>query len=271
MSRFDRIRRLDGASNQALEGALGAVILAGVGVLVVAAVRPSVRTTAFPAWVALALGCQLLVVAGVVERTRRRGEDVRLTAATHLTVSRTALLALLIGVVAAVPESTAWVAGGLFGAAVILDGLDGAVARRRDDETVLGARLDRDVDGLTTLVGAGAAVAVGAAPTAFLAVGLARYGFVLGCWWRRRRGRRVRDLPPNRLRAPLSVLVLVAIWVALVPPVPDAWTAVIASAVAGPFLANFAWDWLAVTGRLSRLSRSSTPREDGEAVAREDD
>jgi len=71
-----------------------------------------------------------------------------------VTFVRAALLAYVAGFVVSPPDGTeAWLVGGVFVAAAVLDAADGAVARRTR-ETTLGESLDGEVDGLSVLVGA---------------------------------------------------------------------------------------------------------------------
>lgn len=175
-----------------------------------------------------------------------------LTLATWVTVARAGAVAVLAGFVVAVPPSgtVSWVPGALFAVAAGLDALDGALARTTDTVTELGARLDVEVDGLVVLVGTLVAVGDGGVPAAFLAVAGARYLFVAGQWWRVRRGRPIHELPPSRVRRTLGALAMVAIWLGLMPVPGPVLSHAFATVVLVPFLANFCWDWLAVTGRV---------------------
>ncbi len=223
-----------------------ATALSAVGI-----VWSTVFTLEFLGWVVLVFGLELLVVGSVIERTHRQVGHQRITLASWITIARAGALAVLVGflVVGPTTEGMAWVPSALFGIAVVLDGVDGALARAMGSVTELGSRLDTEVDALTTLVGAAAVVAAGTAPIAFIAVGIARYAFALNLWWRRHRGWPVRELPPNRARAPLSALTLLAIWIAFLPIVDERVSTVLTTVVAIPFLLNFAVDWMLVTGR----------------------
>ncbi len=173
--------------------------------------------------------------------------------ATWITVSRGAAIAVLAGFVVTAPTAAGanvWLPAALFAVAAALDAVDGAVARATGRVTDFGARLDVEMDALVVLVGALVGVREGSLPALFLAVAGARYLFVAGRWWRRRRGRPVFELPPNRLRRPLGALAMLAVWLALLPVPGDAVSSAFAAAVAVPFLANFCWDWFGVTGRV---------------------
>ena len=203
----------------------------------------------FLAAVGLLVGLESVLFRVVVgERGRHT-----VTLATWVTVARGAAVAVLAGfVVAGSPAETgivSWVPAALFAVAALLDAVDGVLARATDSVTDLGARLDVEIDALVVLVGTLVAVVDGALPSVFLAVGAARYLFVAARWWRVRHGRPVSELPPNRFRRPLGALAMLAIWLALVPVLENTVTYAFAGLVLVPFLANFCWDWLAVSGR----------------------
>ena len=211
--------------------------------------RPAAPIGRFLVGVGVLLVVQLLVFRRALEAARREAGPQRLTLATGVTIHRGAALALLAGVLAVGEPSGAlvWAPSVLFAIAASLDAVDGAVARATDAVTEFGGRLDVEVDALTVLVGSTAAVLVGAAPVAFLAVGLARYGFVAGIWLRRRRGRPVFDLPPSQTRRGLGAAAMAVIWLALLPIPGPRLTWYLTTAVLVPFLLQFGRDWLAVS------------------------
>ena len=195
------------------------------------------------------LGLELAVFRRTIRRATREAGPERLTLASWVTIGRGTALALLAGFVVAGPPmaSLAWAPGILYALAAGLDAVDGTLARARGAVTELGARLDGEVDSLTVLVGATAAVSYGAAPVFFLAVGLAGYLFAFGKWWRRRRGLSVSALPENRFRRPFGAGAMVVVWLALLPIPGEEITRPLAAAVTVPFLLNFLTDWLAIT------------------------
>ncbi|MBS0003413.1 MAG: CDP-alcohol phosphatidyltransferase family protein [Thioalkalivibrio sp.] len=102
--------------------------------------------------------------------------------------------------------------------ALILDGADGALARRFGRVTVFGARFDMELDALLILALSVLVWQTGKAGPWVLLIGLMRYGFVAAGWyWRWLRG----ALPPSRRRQSLCVVQSVALLIALVPPVPS--------------------------------------------------
>ncbi|RQG95999.1 CDP-alcohol phosphatidyltransferase family protein [Natrarchaeobius chitinivorans] len=225
-------------------------IVASLGTIALEVVWSGGPSLAFLALVGSALVLESVLVFLTIDRIQERGSRP-FTLATGVTLGRGAAAAVLAGFVVA-PSPTgvlAWVPALLFAVAAALDAVDGMVARRLDEVTDIGARLDVEMDALVVLVGSLVAVAGDGAALAFLAVGIARYLFVAGLWWRRRRGLVVSELPSNRLRRPLGALVMVCIWLAILPVLSATLTRPLSILVAVPFLANFCWDWLAVSGR----------------------
>lgn len=112
--------------------------------------------------------------------------------------------------------------------ALALDGVDGYLARRFGQESVLGARFDMEVDALLILCLSAAAFLVGKAGLWVLLIGLMRYGFVLA------------QYPLPRLKAPLppsfrrklvcvvQIAVLCLILVPVVMPPLSSWLAAMA-------------------------------------------
>ncbi|RQH01800.1 CDP-alcohol phosphatidyltransferase family protein [Natrarchaeobius oligotrophus] len=262
--------RFDARIGRWLEATAGLVALTALVAGAIAVAWHPARTAAFGGSLTLAVVVVAIVTGVAIDRTARGGDPGPLTVASWITVTRGALLACFVGAfwsTTVVPESgvetlteygertaetDAWLPAVLFAAVGLLDAVDGMVARTTGAVTDLGARLDAELDGLTALAGSVAVVALGAASVAFLAVGAARYLYVGSLWWRRRRERPVRDLPSSRVRAPLSAAVLVSIWLAVSPITTAQQSVLLTALVAVPFLANFLWDWLAVTARVSR-------------------
>ncbi|OVE86250.1 CDP-alcohol phosphatidyltransferase family protein [Natronolimnobius baerhuensis] len=205
-------------------------------------------------WFLALVGFVLVLESGIfvriVSETRRSAGSEPVTLATWVTVTRGAASAVLAGfIVVPRPDGVlVWAPAILFAAGAALDAVDGLLARRTETTTALGARVDVETDALIVLIGTLVAIAADTVPLAFLAVGLARYLFIFGCWWRRRRGRPVLELPESRLRRPLGALAMGTIWLALLPPVDPALSRTVAFLVLVPFVLNFTRDWIAVAG-----------------------
>ncbi|MFP8954140.1 CDP-alcohol phosphatidyltransferase family protein [Natrialbaceae archaeon A-arb3/5] len=237
-------------------GVFGLLVLTTLVVLALEFVWTDGPTAAFLAVVSLAVLAESALVWSLVDRASSGSHTPQFTLATWVTVSRGAAVAVLAGFLVSptVTGHAVWIPVVLFVAAAALDAVDGAIARATGTATDLGARLDTEMDGLVVFVGSVLAVSAGSAPIILLLAGSARYLFVAGTWWRTRRGSSVNDLPPNRFRRPLGALLMLAIWLALVPTPGSTTSSVIVMIVVIPFLANFYWDWRAVTGRRTSIA-----------------
>jgi len=171
--------------------------------------------------------------------------------ANALTLLRGGLYAIVAGFLA-VPATTdlAWVPSVCYGTGVVLDKLDGAVARTVGEQTALGTRLDMAFDTFGFFVAPLLAVVWGRLPVWYLSISVARYVYVAGIRWRRLRGRPVLDHPDSDLGKYLAGVQMVFITVVLVPAVPVRVVFALAPAVLAPSLAVFARDFLVVSGRL---------------------
>ncbi len=204
-----------------------------------------------------------LAITGVAWRAipaaRRTDGAEPITLATWVTIGRGSTLVILTGflLTEAPTGALAWLPGLLFAVAAGFDAIDGMLARATDTVSELGGRLDVEMDSLAVLFGTLLAVRYGAVPAAFLLVGIARYAFVAGIQYRRRRGLPVFDLDPSTPRRALGGLAMVTLFLALVPMPGSTVTRPLALVVLIPFLGHFLRDWLVVSGRHS----VSTPSE----------
>ncbi len=148
--------------------------------------------------------------------------------------------------------SWAWAAAVGYGAAAALDALDGALARRLDRVSRLGARLDTAVDAFGLLVAPLAGVFLGELAWWYLSVGAARYVFLLGLRLRERAGRPTFDLPPRASRRVLAGVQMAVVPLALAPGVFDPWMLLVTGVAAAALLLGFARDWGYVSGRFRR-------------------
>jgi phosphatidylglycerophosphate synthase len=102
--------------------------------------------------------------------------------------------------------------------ALILDGVDGHLARCTNSASEFGARFDMELDALFILGLCLMVLAIGKAGAWVLALGLMRYGFVAAAWalpWMNR------PLPPSFRRKTVCVWQVVTLMVAIVPPTPS--------------------------------------------------
>lgn len=198
----------------------------------------------------------LWLAAAAVDRSNERGDSsgpdparAGITLATWVTLVRGGLVAAVAGLVAAVglnaSGAIAWLPGVGVGLAAALDRVDGWLARSRDAETALGERLDIETDALLVLVAVTAVVLEGLAPAPVLAVGLARYLYLVGQTLRRRRGGPTGGESLRWLNRLMYVAMILTLWLAVLPITDAAVTRPLVTAVAVPFLLNFVRSWLA--------------------------
>lgn len=228
-------------------GAVAAVVLAIVGTIGAAALLApwfDDRTLVLRTAVLGALGGSLLL--GLAARHLR---EPTFGAANSVTLARAALTVLLIALLSAPPSAAlGWVLVGLGTAAVTLDGVDGALARGRNEASSFGARFDMETDALLILVLAALVWRHDKAGVWILAAGLLRYLFVAGSlvqpWLEA-------ALPPSRRRQAVCVVQIVSLLGALAPFVVLPWSAALAFAGLVALLWSFAVDvhWLARNAR----------------------
>jgi CDP-diacylglycerol--glycerol-3-phosphate 3-phosphatidyltransferase len=148
------------------------------------------------------------------------------------------------------PGALAWIIVGLYTLASVADYFDGYLARRTGHVTELGGRLDMEFDGLGTIIVILLAISFGQLPWWYLIIGLARYLFVLGLWWRRRRGLPIHQLTPSVHRRLFAGFQMGFLSVVLWPIVPAAMTTIAGTLFATATGAGFLRDWLVVSGRV---------------------
>lgn len=139
--------------------------------------------------------------------------------ADRVTLGRTVLAGgcatvVVLALAGSVPARSWWLVV-LAAPALLLDALDGVVARRTGTASEDGARLDMEVDAALLLVLSVAAA--GPLGAWVLLVGGMRYAFVAASWWR---PELCGPLPPSRARRVVAGLQGAALLVALVPVVP---------------------------------------------------
>jgi phosphatidylglycerophosphate synthase len=228
------------------------LVLLAAGLAAALASAPIEGLWGRPAALALALyaGIAAILLYGAQrEALRRFGAANGVTLLRAATLAFLAALALLPGPLAAELRIIA-VALGVAG--LLLDGIDGWLARRGGTESRYGARFDMETDALSVLVFTLLLLAAEQAGLWVLAIGLARYIFVgVGWLW----PPLARDLPPSGRRKAICVVVVTALLVALAPVVDAALGWMICAVALVLLLSSFAMDcvWLVIT------RRSATP------------
>ncbi|AOY87487.1 CDP-alcohol phosphatidyltransferase [Marinobacter salinus] len=120
--------------------------------------------------------------------------------------------------------------------ALILDGVDGSIARKTDSRTTFGARFDMELDALLILGLCIAVIALERAGIWVIALGLMRYAFVIATL---SRAWLDQPLPDSFRRKTVCVWQVVTLMVAIVPPVPPLF----ASATLAIALVLLAWSF----------------------------
>jgi CDP-diacylglycerol--glycerol-3-phosphate 3-phosphatidyltransferase len=214
-------------------------------------------------WAALTAGVvavQLVLVRRNLRQNHRPGDDTLLAGlgpANAITLARGLAVAAFAGFLAAplpLTGALAWAPAILFAAATLPDFLDGAVARATNRVTVLGGILDMEYDCLANLAVSLLVVRLGKVPWWYISLGLARYLFVAGIWWRERRGLPVYDLTPSNTRRLAAGFQMAFFCVALWPIFGAPATAVAGTLFVAPILLGFVRDWLIVSGTVSPQS-----------------
>jgi CDP-diacylglycerol--glycerol-3-phosphate 3-phosphatidyltransferase len=222
-------------------------------------------------WLVLAAligGYQLAVLRADLALNRAAGERLRPNwgAGTWLSSLRLIALSLLAGFLP-IPRpggELAWLPFWLALVFNVADLFDGYLARKSGGSTLLGAKLDLDLDGRGMLVASLLVVRFGQAGAWFALAGLARYLYVAALWARKRAGRTLAPLADNPLRRPFAGVEMGVATASLAPVFAPAVTNFVATLTLLPFLSNFVWDWLQVTrhvpaaafGRAAPRSRS---------------
>lgn len=162
--------------------------------------------------------------------------------ANQVTIARGALVALLAALVGERGNGISVLATVVASIAVLLDGVDGWLARRSHMSSGFGARFDMETDALLVAVLALLAWQFGKAGVWVLFSGLLRYVYLAA-------GRVMpllrRPLPPSSLRKSIAVVQMIALIVAIAPFVPPAvsvWVAGAAlAALAFSFIQQIIW------------------------------
>ena len=154
----------------------------------------------------------------------------------------------------------AWLPGMLYFFAAVLDRVDGYVARRTGQSSLLGNELDTVSDALGLAVASLLAFGYGQVHWSYLLFGIAYYLFHAGILWRNARGLPVYPLPPalhRRAWAGFQMgFLAVALWPLFYPPV----TTLAGFAFMLPAVLGFLIDWLIVSGRINRQADAVNQR-----------
>ncbi len=201
-----------------------------------------------------------LVVLGVLVAASRFLPGGSFGCANGVTLARAILICPLAGalVLAALDARLAWIFFALALVAFLLDGVDGWVARRRQECSHFGARFDMETDALFVLVLSLLVLNAEKAGPWILLSGLLRYLFVLASLaWAPLRA----PLAPSLRRKAICALQVGALVICLAPIVPAVWSAWLAAIGLTALIASFVCD-------VSGLIRQAWERR-GETLSRD--
>ena len=164
----------------------------------------------------------------------------------RVTLARLGVAALLTGLLAlgAVPDGLAWTALALALAALLLDGIDGWLARRGHDSSAFGARFDMEVDAALIAILAMLAWSLGKAGPWVLALGMMRYAFVAAAWVWPWLGAPLPHSHRRRVTCGVQVVVLAALLAPILTPPLSVWLAAGALlTLTASFAVDVLWLW----------------------------
>jgi phosphatidylglycerophosphate synthase len=195
-----------------------------------------------PARIAVKALIVFVAIMRIAMRHRRQHPFERFGPANIVTSIRAALVAILVGLIGERGSpAVATSAAALALVITILDGVDGALARRTAMSSTFGARFDLEVDALLIQVLAILAWQYGKAGVWVLASGLLRYAFVAAGWvlpWM------AGPLPPTFRAKLICVVQIIALIVILLPWVTPPLSVAIAGGALAALTASFAIDTL---------------------------
>jgi CDP-diacylglycerol---glycerol-3-phosphate 3-phosphatidyltransferase len=186
------------------------------------------------------------------------GASPSLGVATHITLGRGWGVSCIGGLIflptSMISDSTLWMAyvpGLLYLSIGCADFVDGLWARRTGTESILGQRLDVEMDALGLLAASALAVRMGRLPVFYLTVGACYYLYRFGIGYRRRRGRTVLPLKERPVARIMAGLNMGFVGAALLPLFASKVLNLAAIYFSVPLLIGFLWDWLVVSARLA--------------------
>jgi phosphatidylglycerophosphate synthase len=228
-----------------------ALHMAGGGVVTIGAASALAGKGGLPeVYIGFVAACYALVAVLMLLHLGGHAPHGRFGAANRVTLARGMIASLLGGAVPAVTELSAealWVASGAALLALVLDGVDGWMARRTRMASAYGQHLDINFDTLTMGILALLAWQGGKAGPWVLAIGLARYAFVAAGWvwpWLNA------ELPFSQRRRVICVVQIAVLLVCLTPFMVPPMSSLAAVAALGLLLFSFVVDtlWLVKAG-----------------------
>jgi phosphatidylglycerophosphate synthase len=182
------------------------------------------------------------ILAGVVNhRWIAHQTGPRFGEANHATLLRSGLVCLIGSTLLAggAAPDISWYHLGLIAVALVLDAVDGFLARRLQLTSAFGARFDMEIDALLLLILSLLVWQTGQAGAWVLAIGLMRYGFVAASWlYPVLNG----QLEPSFRRKFVCALQGIALFACLLPPLDQSNASVIAAVALTALTVSFGLD-----------------------------
>ena len=173
--------------------------------------------------------------------------------ANHITIARGWGISVMAGFIflplsaSALSSSLAgWLPGIIYLLVGWADCLDGLWSRVSQRTSVLGQKLDVEMDALGLLIAAVLSILWGRLPMAYLAVGLCYYIFQIGIWVLKRRGKIVYPLKERPFARVMAGIQMVFVGLSLLPLFAVPLLHLAAFYFLLPFLAGFIWDWMTI-------------------------
>lgn len=199
------------------------------------AAQPSILALTALIAAALATGALALLVGS----TTRAGFGW----ADRVTLARLAITATLAGQLGGAPREAGTALAGLALLALILDGADGWLARRRGEASAFGARLDMETDAILILTLCALIWAGGRTGGWIMTIGGLRYAFLLAqtAW-----PRLATPLPPSQRRRAVCAIQVGVLPLGLLPAMPPTGAKVLAATALALLCYSFVTDihWL---------------------------
>lgn len=169
----------------------------------------------------------------------------------RLTILRGGLIALTGGFLFMPLGNAAWLPALLYTLAAVLDRVDGYVARRSRQVSLLGNELDIRFDALGLLIAPLLAISWGKLHPSYLLLSSAYYIYQWALQARRNQELPIHPTPPNPLRRTLAGFQMGFVATALWPLLNPVFTTIAGVAFMLPVLFGFIVDWLVVCGNVS--------------------
>lgn len=188
------------------------VVACATAVVIIRSLSGTLGTTdVAPAWACLVILSTMIAA----EPARRRHPGTSFGPANTVTLARSVLVAVTAGLIGTVPTpTTTLIATVIAFVALLMDGLDGWVARRTNTSSEYGAQLDMELDAVLTLVLCALLIDWNITGSWVLFCGLARYVWIaiqaVTPWF-------CRPLPPAFRRKTACVLGVLGLTGALAP------------------------------------------------------